>query len=228
MSQAFEFQELPEGLATNVGGPWGIFLGFTVCFLMALSVPPMLVLHAAERRARRARPGSLLKQSDQLRVWFAGLAVLLGLQVVLAREASETTPMRLTILVITAGGLLILAACDLILARRLARAATGAESRTDDRVDPAIPPLDLGVGDGRWFCNPHRGSAYRGAEKPACVVVGALDWIQPLLRRRAVTSGCLALIAAVVLGVSTYGELVRPLDKVTEGNCPVCASAAQR
>jgi len=213
-------------LLTNVGGAWGLFLAIAVGCLMALSVPPMLVIHTVERRAGRARLGSILKQSDHLRVWFAGLAVLLSLNVAFAMEASAITPVRLSILVITAGGLLILAVCDLILARRLARAAGGAESRTDERVDLAIPRLDLGVGDGRWFCSPHRGSAYRGVEKPACVVVGALDWIQPLLRHRAVSSACLALLAAIVLGFSAHGELTRPLETVTQGNCPLCARRA--
>jgi hypothetical protein len=204
-------------LLTFVGGAWGIYLPFAVGCLMALSVPPMIVLHAIARRVGRARPGSILKQSDGWRVWFAGLAMLLCLNLLFMISASAVTPVRLSILVVTAGSLLILAVCDLSLTRSLAAVAAGAESRTDDRVDRAVPRLDLGVGDGRWFCNPHRGSAYRGAEKPAAVVVGALDWIQPLLRRRAVTSGCLALLAATALGFSVQAELTRPPETVTYG-----------
>ena len=202
-------------LLTYVGGAWGIYLPFAVSCFIVLSLPPMILLHAIARRAGRARPGSILKQSDGLRVWFAGLAMLLCLNLVLMISAGAVTPVRLSILVVTAGGLLILAVCDLSVTRRLAGAAAGAESRTDDRVDLAVPRLDLGVGDGRWFCSPHPGSAYRGAHKPAAVVVGALDWIQPLLRRRAATSACLALLAATTLGFSVHHELTRPPETVT-------------
>ena len=215
-------------LVTQAGGAWGIFFSIPVAFLMLLTVPPMLVLHAFQRRAGRARPGSMLKQSDSLRVWFAGLAILLFLQVAFAAGVTTLTPVRLAIFVITAGGLIIVAACDLLLARRLARAAAGAEPRSDERVDPEILRLDLGIGAERWFSNPHRGYAYRGAEKPGSVVVGALDWIWPLLRRRAAFSLGMAVLAGATLGCGVYGELTRPHVSITQENCPLCAVAAER
>jgi hypothetical protein len=86
----------------------------------------MILLHAIARRAGRARPGSILNQSDGLRVWFAGLVMLLCLNLVLMISAGAATPVRLSILVVTAGGSLILTVCDLLLTRRLAGMAAGA------------------------------------------------------------------------------------------------------
>jgi len=174
------------------------------------------VVVAADRRAWRGRPGSIVSASDRRGVWVltAATAAVLTLAALPDWPAAFAVDARAPWEVVAVGALSALVALAILVADALAllqvRAACRGRSRME-RWDPALEMepgegVDLGLGQEARAWLERGASAYRGLERPLWVVRGDPAEARVVLRQ-AVGRGLvvLALVAIVLAGHAAAG-----------------------
>ena len=169
---------------------------------------PLMTIHAFEQRANRGRPGSILVESDQARVWFVCLVLVALVTLISGMTSSVTTPLVLLLLAIVGAGLAAIAVHDFRLASRVRQARSGAEPSAPDSIHDGVARFDLGLGDERWQCGVKLGPAYRSDGHPALIVIGSFEIVEPLLRRTARVSSFVALGTAAALAFLSFRPIV--------------------
>jgi hypothetical protein len=188
------------GAAILIGGTLGLY--FAVGFLV-----PMGVVFFAARRARCARPGTLVDRSERAGVWAQAcfvVAVTWGLVAVASPWGPNARCLGVAraMAVGAAGGLALLVVGDALRLRalRAVRKRVGRVAEADEALQNV--EMDLGLGEERWVIEAPATEPYRGGGGKT-YIRGTISEVRRLVVRAAIVHGvelgvCAALIACAL------------------------------
>ena len=196
----------------------------------AAFVPVCLAVIAAARRARRARLGSLVSDSDRRAVWgilatalsVATLEALPAWPAAAAGEGSAPVPaaVMLGAAALVIAGILVADGLGLRRARReLAPGLVARDPTSLASTDVEAPRLDLGLGDDLAARIARTAAAYRGRDRTLALVQGDPEQAISAFRRALARGGACLSIVALAAGAHALAREDTALLMYDERRC---------
>lgn len=222
-------------------GPLGGAASGLACAVAFVPVCAAVIVTA--RRAQRARLGSIVAASDRGAVWVilmtalaaATLEALPDWPAALAGERDLPTPALY--MTLYCGVVLLAAVADDLLALRRARRALGQGLVERDpselgSVEPGVPRVDLGLGDGAHAKVTRSAAAYRGRDRTLALVQGspeqALSALRAGLRRTGIGLAVVAMALFAHLAAQTrLVQIAYANQRCGDADLDACARACE-